>query len=279
MKRPQRTWRWLWVALPVVAWFASAPVLNLKLDVLVLIFAGVLALVALRQFRAGLDDGAKDNPNSWLSRDAPTFQNARLLPIRAVTMIVVPDQLANAADLSANVTAAQFGITSGAFCSSGRDCHCGYKSARDRRGAVGVPENTYLDAFGDRRDCVRKGGRETEDFVSSTTIAWPSRYLTMDIYRIALHPETAGVCERGHRKVGDSFRKQQDRCLSRRGRCRHLQSVRPGAVTEVYGCLSRAVRSTCRYEQGRLKCGQSFIGYYALSDVVGRFSNASCFFA
>ena len=51
MKPLQRPWLWPWATLSVVALFGLAAMLGIELGLIVLIFAGLIALVTLRQNR------------------------------------------------------------------------------------------------------------------------------------------------------------------------------------------------------------------------------------
>jgi len=49
--------------------------LNLELELTVLVFAGLLALAALRQLRGKPTDDVQANPGSWLSRGVPMLES------------------------------------------------------------------------------------------------------------------------------------------------------------------------------------------------------------
>jgi hypothetical protein len=99
MKRLQRPWFWPWAALFVVALFGSAAMLGIELGLVVLIFAGLIALVALRQIGERPNSESQNNPTLWHCQETHTLQGSRLFPSLADGMSVAPGQLAITADL------------------------------------------------------------------------------------------------------------------------------------------------------------------------------------
>ena len=216
MKSLQRPWFWPWAALFVVALFGSAAMLGIELGLVVLIFAGLIALVALRQIGERPNSESQDNPTLWHCQETHALQGSRVFPSLADGMSIAPGQLAITADLqpqldleaaalasrvpemtainiSIDITFFEDGFSARA--ASGWACDFCFRSARERFVALGAPEDALPNLSIDRWRCERVLADIQKERMA----------VTLPANAHAGYLGKRGECD-------DAFREQQDSC-------------------------------------------------------------------